>query len=232
MTTDLSALQARCNTALEQSLGELASEFHPAASNYLQQLFQASEYTLKGGKRIRAALVYAAAEVIDPNQLGNLTLENPALDTVACAVEMIHAYSLVHDDLPAMDDDDLRRGRATVHKQYDEATAILVGDALQARAFELIANESGFSTDTRLQLIQILASASGARGMVGGQAIDVAAAGKQVSLEHLEAMHALKTGALIRASVATGALSAGATNSQLATLDAYAVAIGLGKSVV
>src|SRR5690606_6259291 len=131
----------------------------------------------------------------------------------ACAVECIHAYSLVHDDLPAMDDDDLRRGRPTVHRAFDEATAILAGDALQALAFEtLTQNNAHLAPEIQLEMVRTLAKAGGSRGMVGGQAIDLGAVGKQLSLAELETMHLFKTGALIEASVLLGALSAGVTN--------------------
>ncbi len=224
---ELGAWQARSNRALQSALGEVDSEFSGHATPLLQQLFDASDYALNGGgKRVRPALVYAAARAID-----DASLDNPALDAAACAVEMIHAYSLVHDDLPAMDDDDLRRGRATTHKAYDEATAILVGDALQARAFEVLIEADSVSPSICLQLLGQLSAASGARGMVGGQAIDIAAVDADIDLSHLQALHALKTGALIRASVAMGAIVAGASEAQLAALDNYAAATGLAFQV-
>jgi geranylgeranyl pyrophosphate synthase len=153
------------------------------------------------------------------------------LDGIACAVEYLHAYSLVHDDLPAMDDDDLRRGNPTCHRAFDEATAILAGDALQSRAFELLAKLPGIAAQTRLELIATLAGAAGARGMVGGQAIDLAAVQQRIDLHHLETMHRLKTGALIRAAVRMGALLAGASAAQATALDNYAAAIGLSFQV-
>jgi geranylgeranyl pyrophosphate synthase len=145
---------------------------------------------------------------------------------------MIHAYSLVHDDLPAMDDDDFRRGRPSCHKAFDEATAILVGDGLQALAFELLADAEGFSDAQRVSLIKTLASASGLRGMVGGQALDTAATGSDITLPQLQAMHSLKTGALIRAALAMGGIAARASERQLSALDEYGMHIGLAFQVV
>lgn len=218
--------RARVQIALAQHLGALDSEFAAGAAPHLQRLFAAMRYSLlNGGKRVRPLLVYAAAAAISANT------DAATLDQIACAVEYIHAYSLVHDDLPAMDDDDLRRGNPTCHRQFDEATAILAGDALQTRAFELLAQLPHISADLRIQLILALASASGARGMVGGQAIDLDAVQKQIDLAHLETMHRLKTGALIRAAVRMGALAAGADAKQLDALDRYAAAIGLSFQV-
>jgi geranylgeranyl pyrophosphate synthase len=222
--------RARCRervqSALAQCLGAQASEFAKDTAPHLQRLFDAMSYSLlNGGKRVRPLLVYAAAAAIGDN------VSTDALDQIACAVEYIHAYSLVHDDLPAMDDDDLRRGNPTCHKKFDEATAILAGDALQTRAFELLAQLPHISADLRIQLIVALASASGPRGMVGGQAIDLAAVQKRIDLAHLETMHRLKTGALIRAAVRMGALAAGANSHQLEALDRYAAAIGLSFQV-
>ncbi|MEE4662002.1 MAG: farnesyl diphosphate synthase, partial [Halieaceae bacterium] len=157
--------------------------------------------------------------------------EPDALDYVACAAEMVHAYSLVHDDLPAMDDDDLRRGQPTTHKAFDEATAILVGDGLQARALELLTDAPGLDADTRIALVRTLSAAAGLRGMVGGQAIDMGAVERQIDVDHLETMHGLKTGALIRASVMMGGLAAGASDEELSALDDYADAIGLAFQV-
>lgn len=175
------------------------------------------------GKRVRPFLVYAAGELVGA--------EASTLDAPACALELIHAYSLVHDDLPAMDDDDLRRGRPTCHRAYDEATAILVGDALQTRAFELLAEAPGLAAETRLRMITTLAHAAGHAGMVGGQALDLAAVGQQRSLAELEQMHRLKTGALIEASVVLGALAGQADRATLDALGRYARAIGLAFQV-
>jgi farnesyl diphosphate synthase len=178
-----------------------------------------------GGKRIRPAMVYAAGEAT--------SADRNILDTPACAVEMIHAYSLIHDDLPAMDDDDLRRGQATCHKAFDEATAILAGDALQAHAFEILAASSlPIDDERRLRMIRLLATASGSEGMAGGQAIDLAAVGHTLTLEELEAMHRRKTGALIKASILLGAMCSPAiTEDELIQLGYYADCIGLSFQI-
>ncbi|MDB6063725.1 MAG: geranyl transferase [Verrucomicrobiaceae bacterium] len=220
--------RARIHAALALNLGAGVSEYATLNTEaHLQRLFDAMRYSLlNGGKRVRPLLVYAAATAI-----GDRTIAAATLDAIACAVEYIHSYSLVHDDLPAMDDDDLRRGNPTCHKQFDEATAILAGDGLQTRAFELLAQLPELSAETRLALIATLAAAAGPRGMVGGQAIDLAAVQQRIDLDHLETMHRLKTGALIRAAVRMGALAANATAAQLADLDRYAAAIGLSFQV-
>ncbi len=175
--------QARVQGVLKAAL--------PAADLIPQRLHAAQRYAvLSGGKRLRPLLVYCTGEA--------LKVPAAMLDTPAAAVELIHSYSLVHDDLPAMDDDDLRRGQPTTHRAFDEATAILAGDALQVLAFSLLSRDRtpGLSADARLKMIQILADASGTPGMAGGQAIDLAAVGRPLTLEELEAMHRLKTGAL------------------------------------
>jgi farnesyl diphosphate synthase len=157
-----------------------------------------------------------------------------ALDNAAAAVELIHVYSLVHDDLPAMDDDDLRRGRPTCHRAYDEGTAVLVGDALQALAFEVLARGAGSDAGAaqRLQQLQVLAHSIGALGMAGGQAIDLAAAGRQIAADELETMHRRKTGALIRASVLLGAIGAGIHHgAEYAALDRYGAELGLAFQI-
>jgi farnesyl diphosphate synthase len=177
---------------------------------------------LGGGKRMRPLLVYAGGALFGADEA--------ALDAPAAAVELVHAYSLVHDDLPAMDDDTLRRGRPTVHVAFDEATAILAGDALQARAFEVLA-EAGVPAELRVAWLRTLASASGALGMCGGQALDVDATGKAQSFEELQRMHAMKTGALIRAAVRMGALGGGAADGALARLDGFSAALGLAFQV-
>jgi farnesyl diphosphate synthase len=177
---------------------------------------------LGGGKRMRPLLVYATGTL--------LQAESSRLDAAACAVELVHAYSLVHDDLPAMDDDDLRRGRPTVHVAFDEATAILAGDALQTLAFDVLAR-APVDAGLRVDWLQTLANASGAAGMCGGQALDIDATGQQQSLPQLERMHALKTGALIRAAVRMGALGAGASATDLGRLDAFASDLGLAFQV-
>lgn len=192
-----------------------------------ERLHRALRYSvLEGGKRVRPALVYATA--------GTLGLDESSVDGAACAVELIHAYSLVHDDLPAMDDDDLRRGRPTCHKAFDEATAILVGDALQVLAFETLASGPGVPHDpaTRLKLVHCLAVASGTNGMAGGQALDLAANGQRLSIREVEEMHARKTGALIHASVMMAALCAGALDEERQqALDRYAIDIGLAFQI-
>ena len=226
-TVELESLHARCDSTLVRLLGHGSSEFSAGAGPHISRLFEASAYSLtRGGKRVRPALVYGAAMAINPQ-----TLESEAIDYAASAAEMVHAYSLVHDDLPAMDDDELRRGQPTCHIAFDEPTAILVGDGLQARAFELLAEAPGVSETGRLAALRLLSAAAGSRGMVGGQAIDIEAVGMSIDLEHLETMHALKTGALIRASVGLGAVFAGATPEQLDALDDYADAIGLAFQI-
>jgi len=195
----------------------------PSPSDAPRGLHQAMRYAvLGGGKRMRPLLVYAGGRIFGAD-------EN-ALDAPAMAVELIHAYSLVHDDLPAMDDDALRRGRPTTHIAFDEATAILAGDALQTRAFGLIA-DAPLPASLRVACLQTLAHASGAAGMCGGQALDIDATGHQQPLQALERMHALKTGALIRAAVRMGALCGQAPAADLATLDTVASALGLAFQV-
>ncbi|TCV91263.1 farnesyl-diphosphate synthase [Luteibacter rhizovicinus] len=180
---------------------------------------------LGGGKRLRPLLVYAAAHAFG--------CDAPLLDAPACAVEIIHAYSLVHDDLPAMDDDALRRGRPTCHIVFGEAMAILAGDALQALAFEILATPVPDASDvSRLTMLRVLGAACGAEGMAGGQAFDLSAVGMTLTLTELERMHTYKTGALIRASVRMGALAAGCDDTALLDgLDRYAHAVGLAFQV-
>ncbi len=194
----------------------------PTADTVPEVLHEAIRYcTLKAGKRLRASLVYLTGEMYSAD-LGQL-------DVPAAAVELVHAYSLVHDDLPCMDDDDLRRGKPSCHKAYDEATAMLVGDALQSMAFELLG-----SVDQAISpaLCRILARASGSRGMVGGQALDLLAADKVTDLHHLQQIHSMKTGALIEAAVLMGAHTAGIIDSrQLQLLSDYARALGLGFQI-
>ena len=193
----------------------------------LDTISQACSYVLtNGGKRIRPTLVYAAAQALGHKGHGT------DLDHVACALEMIHTYSLVHDDLPAMDDDDLRRGRPSCHKAFNEATAILAGDALQAWAFELLADAPGFNAAQRVALIKSLAKAAGLQGMVGGQAMDIAATNSNVNLQQLQSMHAFKTGAIIRAALTMGGIAANASAEQLSALDTYGTHIGLAFQVV
>ena len=201
--------------------------FLPVATVQPVHLHEAMRYAVLGeGKRIRPVLVYATGTA--------LGLKPEQMHAAAAAVEMIHAYSLVHDDLPAMDDDDLRRGRPTCHKAYDEATAILAGDALQALAFHVLATDDSMniSAEQRLRMITLLADASGSEGMAGGQAIDLAAVGKSLNLEQLKNMHNHKTGALICASVELGALCCpNVAESSLTAVRHYAEAIGLAFQV-
>lgn len=212
----LQACQQRANTALEQVL--------PAPTAPASRLKQAMRYSaLNGGKRVRATLVYAAAQAVR----GDIPAST---DRLACAVELVHAYSLVHDDLPAMDDDALRRGQPTCHIAFGEATAILAGDALQALAFECLA-AADLPAAVRCELVLALARAAGAAGMVAGQDMDLAAEDRRIPLEDLESLHRHKTGALIRASVALGAMAASASTQQQDALDRYATAIGLAFQV-
>ena len=211
-----------------QNRVERALDVRLPAENILpKKLHQAMRYTvLEGGKRMRPMLTYATGKA--------LTLSDDILDGPACAVELIHVYSLIHDDLPAMDDDDLRRGKATCHIAYDEATAILTGDALQALAFEILANDPTIKVDaaSRLKMITTLTKASGSQGMVGGQAIDLGSVGTQLTLPELENMHIHKTGALIRASVNMAAFAKPNIDPTLAKkLDHYAKCIGLSFQV-
>jgi len=191
------------------------------------ELHRAMRYAvLGGGKRLRPVLVYATGNAFE--------VAPEALDSSACAVEIIHAYSLVHDDLPAMDDDDLRRGRPTCHVVFGEAMAILAGDALQALAFEVLADDPRLRADPRnqVEMLRTLAAACGAHGMAGGQAFDLAAVGKALTPAELERMHVYKTGALIRASVRLGALAAGCRDAAvLAALEHYGHAIGLAFQI-
>lgn len=214
----LQALILRAEQALDRSL--------PPAEQSPADLHRAMRYAvLGGGKRLRPLLVYAAAHALGE--------DGPQLDAAACAVELIHAYSLVHDDLPAMDDDALRRGRPTCHIVFGEAMAILAGDALQALAFEILADDTSRQTDTTtgMAMLRTLGRACGAEGMAGGQALDLAAVGHPLTLGELEHMHACKTGALIRASVQLGALAADADGDTLQALDRYAHAVGLAFQV-
>jgi len=215
----LSFCQNRVEQALEQRL--------PGENILPQKLHQAMRYcVLDGGKRMRPMLTYCTGKT--------LSIVPEALDGAACAVEFIHVYSLIHDDLPAMDDDDLRRGKPTCHVAFDEATAILTGDALQALAFEILAHDPSIiaGPEGRLKMITALAKASGSQGMVGGQAIDLASVGTKLNLPELENMHIHKTGALIRASVNMATLSKTDVDQTLAVkLDHYAKCIGLSFQV-
>jgi farnesyl diphosphate synthase len=199
----------------------------PAPTTVPARLHEAMRYSvLGGGKRIRPALLFATART--------LGLTEDQVEAAACAIELIHVYSLVHDDLPAMDDDDLRRGRPTCHKAFDEATAILVGDALQPLAFQLLARDSALpaSPAIRIRLVDMLSEASGTFGMAGGQAIDLAVQGQQPNIEQVEDMHARKTGAVIRASVLMAAECVPQLDAHLyAGLNDFAAAIGLAFQI-
>lgn len=219
---------------LEQHIERVAhflEQNMPMAETTPAVLHEAMRYAvLGGGKRVRAALVYAAGEAAVQNtELSSAQIK--ALDHAAAAVELIHAYSLVHDDLPCMDDDELRRGRPTVHVAYDEATAMLVGDALQPLAFEFLATMP-IAPALVIQAVAALAKASGSLGMVGGQAIDCASVDKHLSLEELRQMHRMKTGAMLEVSVLLGGIVAGASSPVRQRLTEYAQAVGLAFQVV
>jgi len=203
------------------------SSYLPAATVVPTKLHEAMRYALLGGgKRVRPLLVYAAGALFGA--------DSGVLSRAAAAVEMIHAYSLVHDDMPCMDDDELRRGKPTVHVAYDEATALLVGDALQSQAF-LVLSEAGDAIPAArlVSMLRLLAHASGSAGMCGGQAIDLDSVGLSLTLEQLEQMHQLKTGALLRASVLLGATAGKElTDAETAALHTYSRAIGLAFQVV
>jgi farnesyl diphosphate synthase len=201
----------------------------PPADRIPARLHQAMRYAvLGGGKRVRPLLAYAAADV---SGRGDGLGEASAADSVALAVEFVHVYSLIHDDLPCMDDDVLRRGKATVHVAFDEATAMLAGDALQAEAFRVLA-DAPLAAVLRAQLTSMLAHAASTGGMCGGQAIDLAAVGQKLPIEELERMHRMKTGALLAASVRMGAAAAGADAATAAATDAYGRALGLAFQIV
>lgn len=220
---ELAAFATACRQRVETAL----EHFLPSAETLPAELHRAMRYAaLEGGKRVRPLLVYAAGQALHGDPVG--------LDVAAGAVECIHAYSLVHDDLPAMDNDDLRRGRPTCHRVFSEAQAILAGDALQAKAFYLLAHaDMGTVTPpTRLQMLEMLAMAAGSRGMAGGQSLDLAAVGRRLSIAELEDMHIHKTGALIRAAVLLGALCARELgDAQRRALDHYGKCIGLAFQV-
>ena len=218
------AIQARAENVLAALL--------PDAAIAPEKLHAAMRYaTLGGGKRVRPMLAYAASEAVGAEVLGT---EAARIDYAAAAVELIHVYSLTHDDLPCMDDDDLRRGKPTCHVAYDEATALLVGDALQSLAFEVLAHpDAAAAADARVEMLRLLARASGSRGMAGGQAVDLAATGRSVDMAELEFMHIHKTGALIQAAVLLGALGNGALETATRkSLERYARCIGLAFQVM
>jgi farnesyl diphosphate synthase len=211
--------QVRIETFLEERL--------PVVDCAPERLHHAMRYAvLGGGKRVRPLLSFAAGELSNADEM--------RVTAVGAAVELIHAYSLVHDDLPCMDDDVLRRGKPTCHVAYDEATALLTGDSLQSLAFQLLAEQClADSAQIQLEMIKLLAQASGSRGMAGGQAVDLASVGKSLNLPELEFMHIHKTGALIRAAVMLGARCGGQLhNEQLSSLDHFAKCVGLAFQVV
>jgi farnesyl diphosphate synthase len=223
VTDTLDNFLTNCRARAEAHLERLL----PSATSAPARLHEAMRYAvLGGGKRVRPTLAYASARAIGaPLEL---------VDTAACAVELIHAYSLVHDDLPAMDDDDLRRGRPTCHKAFDDATAILAGDALQTLAFQILADDPHFPGDSaaRVRMIANLARAAGCRGMVGGQILDLEAEGRQLDLTMLENIHIHKTGALIRASVNMAPLAVSDMDpAQTNALDHYAKCVGLAFQI-
>jgi farnesyl diphosphate synthase len=215
----LEAWRTRMERALDERL--------PSPDTVPERLHQAMRYSvLGGGKRVRPALLFATARAVG--------LPEEEVEAAACAIELIHVYSLVHDDLPSMDDDALRRGRPTCHKAFDEATALLAGDALQTLAFQLLARDPTLpaSPSTRLRLIELLAEASGSVGMAGGQAIDLAVQGQRLEIAQVEQMHTLKTGALIRASVLMAAACAPLLESRLQrALAGFATPIGLAFQI-
>ncbi len=221
---DWFAARARhVETVLDQAL--------PEASLVPPVLHQAMRYaTLGGGKRVRAVLVYAAGEASLPPETP-VSAQEIALDQAAAAVELVHAYSLVHDDLPCMDGDTLRRGQPTVHVRFGEAVALLVGDALQPLAFDLL-SQMPVAPALIAQATQILARAAGSQGMAGGQAIDCTSVGRTLTSEELQVMHAMKTGAMLEASVLLGGVVAGASSTVRQGLEDYAAAIGLAFQVV
>ena len=222
----MSAFKERLNH-YQDAVANALNHWLPASNIQPQILHAAMRYSVLGeGKRIRPVLVYATGEAFG--------IEIEQLNGAACAVEIIHAYSLIHDDLPSMDDDDLRRGRPTCHKQYDEATAILAGDALQALAFHILADDPNIlvDSDQRIKMINLLSVASGSRGMAGGQAIDLASVGKSLSIAELENMHIHKTGALIAVSAELGALSMNNVDPELfKKVSHYAKCIGLAFQI-
>ncbi|MDK6727353.1 polyprenyl synthetase family protein [Neisseria mucosa] len=204
----------------------LLERFLPSENQVPHTLHEAMRYvTLGGGKRLRPLLVLAASELGDADQ--------NAVEQAMAAIEMVHVYSLVHDDMPAMDNDNLRRGKPTCHVKYDEATALLVGDALQTQAFDVLSRPTGLPAERQIAMLSTLAKASGSLGMAGGQAIDLANVGKAMSQAQLEQMHSLKTGALIRAAVILGALACPVLDSDdVRTLDNYAAKLGLAFQVI
>jgi farnesyl diphosphate synthase len=212
-------------TAYSKRIGERLEQALPEASETPQRLHEAMRYAvLNGGKRVRPLLVYASGEC--------LQLDPELLDAPAVAIELIHAFSLVHDDLPAMDNDDLRRGEPTVHRKFDEASAILAADALQPLAFSVLSSAPGIEPWQAIALVKLVADACGSRGMTGGQSIDLSSEGRSLARAELEEMHALKTGALIRASVMSACcLAPDLAAEQKKALDRFAHSIGLAFQI-
>lgn len=221
MSADFDDFTAQCRTRADTALKARL----PTPDSQQPDLAEAMAYSIfNGGKRIRPTLVYATGEALGaPDAAG--------LDTLAAAIECVHAYSLVHDDLPAMDDDDLRRGKPTCHIAFNEATAILAGDALQTLAFQWLAEDPDLGASLKVALISRLAHASGMHGMVLGQAIDLGAVNRSLNVSELERMHQRKTGALISASVATAARICQASDAQIRALEHYGHAVGLAFQV-
>lgn len=229
----MSPLQAHSNNptdpqhqidSWQQRIERVLTDLLPAESCGVPDLHAVMRYAaLNGGKRIRPVLVYAAGQA--------LNVPENALDQVAGAIEIIHAYSLIHDDLPAMDDDDIRRGKPSVHIKYDEASAILAGDALQALAFQVLSENTGLSAQVSLELVTALARACGSMGMAGGQALDLGAVGNSLSPDELETMHRLKTGKLIELCLTAPALIAKAPEPQRRAMASYGDSIGLAFQI-
>ena len=228
MKVDIDGLMETCRVRCNQRLAELSfaiTSYSETTAAHISEFQNANLYSLEsGGKRVRPTILYFAAQCVGG-------AGGDSLDQIACALELIHTYSLIHDDLPAMDDDDMRRGRPSLHKAYEESTAILVGDGLQAQAFELLVDAPNLTAEQKVRMVKLLAQAAGMEGMVGGQYIDIQATGTDMTLEELKAMHSMKTGALIRASLALGGIAANATEEQLAALDEYGTHIGLAFQV-
>ncbi|EEB79561.1 polyprenyl synthetase superfamily protein [marine gamma proteobacterium HTCC2148] len=221
---EMESCRLRCNQRLAELPFDIASHSE-AAAEHISELQNAYLYSLaSGGKRVRPAILYFAAQCVGGGHC-------ESLDQASCALELVHTYSLIHDDLPAMDDDDMRRGKPSLHKAYEESTAILVGDGLQARAFELLIDAPNLTAEQKIRMVKVLAEAAGLKGMVGGQYIDIQVTGADITLDELQAMHSMKTGALIRASLALGGIAANATEEQLAALDEYGTHIGLAFQV-
>jgi geranyltranstransferase len=222
LANELKAWQQKAQAQTEL----LLERFLPSENQVPHTLHEAMRYvTLGGGKRLRPLLVLAASELGDADQ--------NAVEQAMAAIEMVHVYSLVHDDMPAMDNDSLRRGKPTCHVKYDEATALLVGDALQTQAFDVLSRPTGLPAERQIAMLSTLAKASGSLGMAGGQAIDLANVGKAMNQTQLEQMHSLKTGALIRAAVVLGALACPDLDSDdVQTLDNYAAKLGLAFQVI